>query len=77
MSEPAAGTPDVPFVDPAVLFNELSGDDTFRCQVRHVLQQLVDHIRDDLQDGQGMNDWIGRRRLERFGSPDPEWEQAE
>lgn len=77
MTEPAACAPDVPAVDAAVLFHKSLRYHPPRCQVRDVLEQLVDDVRDDLQDSQGAYDRVGGWRLESIRTPDPEGQQAE
>lgn len=72
--KPATRTPDVPFIDAAVFLDKSLRYDPLRREVGHVLQELVDHIRDDLEDGQGAEDGICWWGLECLGAPDPERE---
>lgn len=71
MAEPAAGAPDVPFVDAAVLVDEALWEDVLGGEVGYVLEELVDHVRDDLEHCQGVDYRVCWWIFERIGAPDP------
>lgn len=58
VTEPAASTPYIPFINAAIFIDPFFGDDALPCEVGYVFKELVDHIGDDLQVGQGVDNWV-------------------
>ena len=71
MNEPHPCTPEIPLVDAAVSVDEAFRNDPLGREVGHVLQRLIEHIRDDLDKCQVAYYGVRGRRLDCIRSPHP------
>ena len=76
VSKPAASAPEIPLDQAAVFLHKPFRDNALCCQIADVLEELIDHVGDDLKIGQGANDRIGRWGFECLRPPNPKWKKT-
>ena len=77
VSEPRARTPDIPLIDTTPAVHEALRDHALGGEEADVFQGLVEHVGDDLEDGQDVQGSVFGWVFEGLGGPGPERDEAE